>query len=213
MGALALSASLISSAASAVTVDTFDFTLSTGWTRDLAGAPIADAGASLVGSFTGAVEHDALGTIALTDLTAFSASFTDSHEFGAGATLQSGLSTLTSFRFETLGGNSTLSFAQLVNVEKGNACVGLFSFLSDATCAIFQPLFPGANAFILNAGVRYGSTADLPTITLVSSVTTPPAAVPEPGSWALFGIGVVSIALIRRRKPGRTRALAAAGEQ
>jgi PEP-CTERM motif len=201
MGALALGAILVSSAASAVTVDTFDFTLSTGWTRDHAGTPVADPGASLVGSFVGVVEPDPLGTIALGDLTAFSASFTDSEGFAiGGATLQSGLSTLTLFRYETLGGAGTLSFAQLGNVEKGNACVGFFSFLSDATCAFFEPLFPGANAFILTAGVRYGSTADLPTITLVSSVTTPPAAVPEPGSWALFGIGVVSIALIRRRK-------------
>jgi PEP-CTERM motif len=213
MGALAFGAILVSSAASAVTVDTFDFTLSTGWTRDHAGTPVADPGASLVGSFVGVVEPDPLGTIALGDLTAFSASFTDSEGFAiGGALLQSGLSTLTLFRYETLGGAGTLSFAQLGNAEKGNACVGFFSFLSDATCAFFEPLFPGANAFILTAGVRYGSTADLPTITLVSSVTTPPAAVPEPGSWALFGIGVVSIALIRRRRTaasarGRWRAI------
>jgi hypothetical protein len=175
MGALALGAILVSSAASAVTIDTFDFTL-TGWTRDHAGTPVADPGTSLVGSFVGVVEPDPLGTIALGDLTAFSASFTDSEGFAiGGALLQSGLSTLTSFRYETLGGAGTLSFAQLGNAEKGNACVGFFSFLSDATCAAFAPAFPGANAFILTAGVRYGSTADLPTITLVSSVTTPPA--------------------------------------
>jgi hypothetical protein len=201
MGALALGAILVSSAASAVTVDTFDFTLSTGWTRPNPGAPVADPGASLVGSFTGIVEPDALGTIALGDLNTFSASFTDSKGFAiGGAILQSGLSTLTSFRYETLGGPGTLGFAQLGNAEKGNACVGFFSFLSDATCAALAPLFPGANAFILGAGAPYASTVDLPTVTLVSSVTTPPAAVPEPGSWALFGIGVVSIALIRRRK-------------
>jgi hypothetical protein len=201
-GALALGAILISSAASAVTVDTFDFTLSTGWTRNLGGAgTIPDLGASLFGSFTGVVEPDALGTIALTDLTAFSASFTDSDQFGTrgGATLQSGLSTLTLFRYETLGGAGTLSFAQTAATEKGNACVGFFSFLSDATCAAFVPGFPaGANAFILTTSVRYASTADLPTVTLVSSVTTP--AVPEPSTWVLFGFGVVGMAFIRRRK-------------
>ena len=165
MGALALGATLVSSAASAVTIDTFDFTLS-GWTRPIPHeAPVADPGASLTGSFTGVVEPDALGTIALGDLTAFSASFTDSEGFAiGGATLQSGLSTLTSFRYETLGGAGTLSFGQLGNAEKGNACVGFFTFLSDAACAFFQPLFPGANAFILGAGVRYASTADLPTV-------------------------------------------------
>ena len=209
MGALALGAILVSSAASAVTVDTFNFTLSTGWTRpNPPGAPVADPGASLVGSFVGVVEPDPLGTIALGDLTAFSASFTDSEGFGiGGVTLESGLSTLSSFRYETLGGAGTFSFGQLGNADKGNACVGFFTFLSDAGCAFFQPLFPGANAFILTAGVQYGSTVDLPTITLVSSVTTP---VPEPGSWALFGIGVVSIALIRRRKT-RTAASARGG--
>ena len=88
MGALALGAILVSSAASAVTVDTFDFTLSTGWTRSIAqGVAVADPGASLVGSFVGVVEPDPLGTIALGDLTAFSASFTDSEGFAIGGAL------------------------------------------------------------------------------------------------------------------------------
>ena len=113
---------------------------------------------------------------------------------------------MSSFRYETLGGAGTLSFGQMLADEKGSACVGFFAFLSDATCSFREPLFPGANAFIQGAQEPYASTADLPTVTLVSSVTTPPA-VPEPGSWALFGIGIVGIALIRRRK-ARTAASA-----
>jgi hypothetical protein len=201
MGALALGAILVSSAASAVTVDTFDFALSTGWTRPIpGGVPVADPGGSLVGSFVGVVEPDALGTIALGDLTAFSASFTDSEGFAIGGSiLQSGLGTFSSFRYETLGGAGTLSFGQMLAAEKGSACVGFFAFLSDATCSFRAPLFPGANAFIQGAQVPYASTADLPTVTLVSSVTTPPA-VPEPGTWVLFGLGAVGIAFIGRRK-------------
>jgi PEP-CTERM motif len=203
MGALALGAILVSSAASAVTIDTFNFTFSTGWMRrNPPGAPVADPGASLVGSFVGVVEPDALGTIALADLTSFVASFTDSEEFGiGGATLLSGLSTLSSFNFETLGGAGTFSFGQSMSPGSGKsaACAGFFSLLSDFSCSFLAQDTPGENAFILAhvLGVPYAFTADLPTITLVSSVTT---AVPEPGSWALFGIGVVSIALIRRRK-------------
>ena len=134
------------------------------------------------------------------DLTAFSASFTDSQGFAIGlATLESGLGTLSLFRYETLGGAGTLSFAQLGSSVKGNACVGFLALLSDATCAIGAPLFPGADAFIFGRETPYASTPDLPAITLVSSVTTPPA-VPELSSWALFSLGVVSLAFTRRRK-------------
>lgn len=201
MGALALGATLISSAASAVTVDTFDFTLSTGWMRPVPHeAPVVDPGAALVGSFVGVVESDPLGTIALGDLSAFSASFTDSEGFAiGGSSLQSGLSTLTSFRYETLGGAGTLSFGQALATDKGSACVGFFAFLSDATCEFRAQEFLGANALIQGAAEPYGFTADLPTITLVSSVTTPPA-VPEPGTWVLFGLGGLSLAFIGRRK-------------
>ena len=106
---------------------------------------------------------------------------------------------MSSFRYETLGGAGTLSFGQMLADEKGSACVGFFAFLSDATCSFRAPLFPGANAFIQGAQEPYASTADLPTVTLVSSVTTPPA-VPEPGTWVLFGLGAVGIAFIGRRK-------------
>ena len=201
MGALALGAILVSSAASAVTVDTFDFTLSTGWTRAaLRRIPVADPGATLIGSFTGVVEPDPLGTIALGDLTAFSASFTDSEGFAIGGCHPAERIEHVDFiPLRDTGRRRHVELCPARERRKGQRVRRLLRFLVRRDLRTFTPAFPGANAFILEASGRYGSTADLPTITLVSSVTTP---VPEPGSWALFGIGVMGIALIRR---GKTR--------
>jgi hypothetical protein len=151
------------------------------------------------------VEPDPLGSIALADLITFVVSFSDSAGFGIGGeTLRSGLNLLTSFNFETLGGAGTLSFGELGSASQGSACVGFLSLLSDLDCSRLTSAFPGANAFVVNALTPYASTLALPAVTRVSSVTTP-APVPEPSSWALFGIGFASIVFLRRLK-ARTEA-------
>lgn len=68
----------VASSARATTIDTVDFTLSD-WTQPIDGG-IPSFG-TMTGSFTGAVESDPLGTIKLSDLSAFSVSYTDAHAF------------------------------------------------------------------------------------------------------------------------------------
>jgi hypothetical protein len=154
MGSLALGAILVSSVASAVTVDTFDFALSTGWTRpNPPGAPVADPGASLAGSFVGVVEPDPLGTIALGDLTAFSASFTDSEGFAiGGGALESGLGTLSSFRYETLGGRRHVQLWPVRERRQGQRMRRLLHFFVRRGLRILSASISRGKRLYLNSG-------------------------------------------------------------
>jgi hypothetical protein len=176
------------SRARAATVDTFDFT-QVGWDYAsnfggpiTAGAP--DPGGLLTGSFTGTVE--ASGLIELSDLTAFSAVYTDTANPG-GFEFQD-LSTTTLFSYDTVGSASSLDIAGFFNFAE--ICVGgTVPFDANCTSNFLFAYTPGTNGavFAPTLVIPVVVTSDRPTITLVSSVTTAPSStVPEPPSSILL---------------------------
>jgi hypothetical protein len=49
-------------------------------------------------------------------------------------------------------------------------------------------------------GAPSGSRSDLASLTLTGSFSTAVAAVPEPGTWALMGLGLVGLGVVKRRR-------------
>ena len=171
----------------AATIDTFDFT-QVGWIEvasflgGTVSGSVPDPGGILSGSFTGTVEPS--GLIELGDLTSFSDTYFDLANPG-GIGLNS-LFNLSLFSYNTTGGASSLdiagSFGQLFA-----ACVGAAVPLDGFCTSNFQLFYPpGTNgAIVVLARSPVEFTSNRPVITLVSSVTTPPA-VPEPSTVSML---------------------------
>lgn len=184
-------------ASQAATIDTFDFTEGnlTGAHENGSGQFVADApfpGATISGSFTGTVEPD--GLIEQGDLTAFSAEVTNT-PFGANLSL----SGLALFSYNTTGGASSLDFAG-AEAPVAIMCLGAATNLSATCTGNFSFVYPiGTNAAVL-VGVPGAISANQPTITLVSSVTT---SVPEPASLASFATALGLLGAFGLRRRGR----------
>jgi hypothetical protein len=204
--------------ARADTVDTFtftqpvwyqvppgDYTYSDGYyVADPSSTP--DPGGVLSGTFTGTV--DSTGRIQLADLSAFSATYSDS-AFGTGDT--QGLADLALFSYDTQGGAGSLDFDFNFNGATGY-CVGAAVVL-DALCTNdLTAVYPaGAVGALFNIGTDGHLAAALsftaPTVTLVSSVTMP-LAVPEPSTPMLLATGVavlLELSMVREHRRSRAR--------
>jgi hypothetical protein len=178
-------------AASATTIDTFSFTQSN-WLGSFSsngGMVQTDgtvAGGLLSGTFTGVVEPG--GLIRLADLSTFSDIFTDSLAPMGVATTGMNLASLTTFSYLTMGGPSTLDVAGAIDAG-GNCMGGAVPFSPNCTFD-FHLTYPAGifgAVFIVNDPVPIAVALDQPVITLVSSITTPPA-VPEPSEPALLAV-------------------------
>jgi hypothetical protein len=156
------------SGASAAVIDTFDFT-QVGWTLasifdatvSTSGSP--DPGGVLTGSFTGTVEPS--GLIELSDLTAFTETYTDTAD--PGGVVSQNLTDTTLFSYNTAGGASSLDIAG--EIAPG-VCVGA-SVSLDSNCTAnfvisYTPGIDGA-AYLGNGGLPKFVTSDQPTLTLV----------------------------------------------
>lgn len=194
-------------AARAATIDTFSFTQA-GWAKAMftAAGPIGpgapDPGGILTGTFTGTAEPG--GFIQLGDLTSFSDSYSDAaNPTGLGGTAMN-LASLSAFSYLTMGGPSTLDIA---GGRSGGNCVGgALPFSNNCTADMLVVYVPGITGAVFQffGSPNFVSTAQ-PVITLVSSVTTPPAGVPEPSSLSLLAafIGLFGFAgCAHRRRRG-----------
>ena len=192
-------ASFTVSAVQAKTVDTFDFSIGSWDDYSIpggVGSAIPDA--VFTGSFTGVVEPG--GLIEQADLSSFNATY--SQGLDTLATLQ--LGGLTLFSFDTTGGASSLDFAGPL-VSFSNICVGAAVAL-DADCTdnftVAYP--PGSTSIILLTGEPFAISFTQPTVTLESSVTPLPAALP------LFATGLGAIGLFGWRRKRKASASVAA---
>ncbi len=184
----AVGCAMASPPARAATIDTFSFTQSNWLASFVKGSMVQTqgqvAGGLLSGTFTGIVEPG--GLIRLGDLSAFSDNFTDTLAPMGVATTAMNLGDLTAFSYLTAGGPSTLDIAG--TLDNGGNCVGGAVPFSPACTFNFGFTYPpgvfGA-VFVAGDTVPIAVALDQPVITLVSSVTTPPA-VPEPSEPALL---------------------------
>ncbi|RBP02539.1 putative secreted protein with PEP-CTERM sorting signal [Roseiarcus fermentans] len=193
----ALSAFAAAGVARAATIDVFDFT-QVGWalasvdpTTRAVSVGAAVPGGVLSGSFTGVV--GARGLIDLADLSAFSATFSDTR----GDTIRQTLMSTTLFSYDTTGGAPSLAIGGIGGREQ--TCVGDGVALAAGCSQNFDIVYPsgilGAALFPLGP---YAVTMDLPTVTLVSS--TP--AVPEPPTVALvLSALAAALGFARWRRP------------
>ena len=154
--------------ARAAVIDTFSFSNLSGWdTFDT----------EFSGSFTGTVE--ASGLIELSDLSAFHVSGL----FRGVNFSPNSLSNLTFFSYDTGAGASSLGFIAITN----------FAVRTGAPSVLSLTCNPGGNnpvsalAAIVFVDVQVGSTPDLTTVTLVSSV------VPETSTWAMMLLGFAAL--------------------
>ena len=151
--------------AHATTIDTYDFTQDNYQISGNTSPP-----GVLTGSFTGAVEPS--GFIELTDLSSSNVVLTLGMvviHFGSASF----------FSFDTVGGASSLDL--IAETDLSVACVGAVAEFGFGNCGI-----GGVNGFAANL-----TTQSLPTVMLVSSVTT----VPEPPTWLAMLIGVLGLGL------------------
>lgn len=198
-----LGAGGVAVASQAATIDTFDFTDSnlTGDHVDPTGTVLAEGpfpGATISGSFTGTVEPD--GLIEQGDLTAFSAELTISGSSAASLPL----SGLALFSYNTTGGVSSLDFAGTAGPLMTTMCLGAATNLSAICTLNFKVLYPiGTNAVVIFTFPEVIGSGP-PTITLVSSVTTP---VPEPTSLAPFvtALGLLAALGVRQKRRAASR--------
>lgn len=155
--------------ASARTVDVYDFTQD-GYTDSITGPTNV-----LTGTFTGTVEPD--GLIELADLASISVTF-------MGVTYHGPASF---FSFNTMGGSSSLDLI----LPSGAICVGAAAAFGADFCGV-----GGVNGYIYDHSVGLPfTTQELPTVTLVSSMT-----VPEPSTWAMTLAGFAALGLAARRR-------------
>ncbi len=182
-------------------IDTFAFTQS-GWgfsdnTADGLAVGAADPGGILAGTFTGTVEPD--GLVRLADLTAFSDSYSDSAAKGI---VGMSLADLSVFAYDATSGFGSLDMAGTYGKDQtceGNA-VPTTPDCNGSGTVVYTAGIDGA---IFKAGLPLPSllTLDQPVITLVSSVTTPVPAIPEPSALSLVAVfaGLCAVAGWRRR--------------
>jgi len=169
--------------AEASTIDTFSFT------QD----GYADDG-TVTGTFTGTVETD--GFIEADDLSAFNANFTATDPVTGGNTegffYQTDLQ-LFSFLPAVDGPNSSLDFYAQTPGLGQNLCVGAAAAFG--LCGVSS----NAVGVATTIGIGNDSTADLPVLTLISSVNTSPVETPEPAMVPLCGLALVAVGWWRRR--------------
>ena len=183
-----LATAAMAPAASAAMIDTFSFSISSGWTVPLA--------TTIYGQFTGTVEPD--GLIELGDLSSFQL---NAYYVGT-QLLDPTVGNLLFFAYNTGGGASSLGI-----IDQGPttiACIGAPSDLSLLCNPGGQN--PIANAVMVFLGTVIDTTPDLATVTLISSQNT----VPEPSTWAtmLLGFAGLGIAGWRRRRGGASLSVA-----
>jgi hypothetical protein len=163
----------VATGARAAIVDTYDF-IQNGYFIG-AGGPL-----SVTGSFSGTVEAD--GDIDLIDLRTISVTFVIPR---IGTFESSGLPSV--FSFDTTGGSATLDLT--IPVGRGTVCVGLVAAFGVGQCA------PGGGAGIAVGVDGTWTTADLPVVTLVSSVNV----VPEPATWVMMILSAAGLGLAGHR--------------
>lgn len=175
---LIASAGLSEPARAAVT-ETFSFSNFAGWGTGTHGA--------LTGQFTGTVEPG--GFIELADLT--NISITATTALGIPVLSNAGLSDLTFFSYNTVGGANSLAF--IASQSVGTACVGAPSVLG-LPCNPGGLLPPEIKAVMLLGGGVLDFTLNLTTVTLV------PAPVPEPPAWAMLLVGFAGLGFASRSR-------------
>jgi PEP-CTERM motif len=160
------------------------------------GPPYIDGGIS--GTFSGNIESN--GLIELGDLVSFEATIHFSDVVSLSGPLD--LGDLTQFSYNPTGGASSLAFMGNHSSPdvSGIACMGAFAVL-DPACAITSPnpvamfhySWTMSGSFFSTDVTAYTRVA--PTITLI-----PPAAAPEPATWALMALGFAGLGLAGARR-------------
>lgn len=110
------------------------------------------------------------------------------------------MSGLTLFSYDTTGGVSSLDFA--ASQSDVTICVGAAASLSSACTNGFTFFYPAGTNAVFLIGIPLAIGSGPPTITLVSSVTTSPSSVPEPGALVSFttALGLLAAFGLRRNR-------------
>jgi hypothetical protein len=169
--------------ANAATIDTYSFTQG--------GYIIGDVDATLSGTFTGTV--DSQGDIGLNDLSSISYTLTVPNEYMATG------SGVTEFFFDTSGGGSSLDLVGLVKAPFSNftVCVGLSAvFPPECGTVDTSGTVNGVLGLTNGSGIYY--TSDLPTVSLISTVTETPST-PLPSTWTMLIAGIVALGFFAYR--------------
>lgn len=175
--ALTTSAGLGQSACAAVT-ETFSFS------NGPAGWFTGNGISQISGQFTGTVEPN--GFIELADLTDLSITAIPTALHGAG------LSSLSFFSYDTVGGASTLAI--IASGGGATACIGAPAALSPVCNPADQPLPASTKAIIIIDGFFFDSSPNFSTVTLV------PTPAPEPPAWAMLLLGFAGLGFALRSR-------------